>query len=109
MGALLEQSNTEVEAKKAEIDELDTSLDTLNRQVELDRIYLDRSSQYDIDSFNLKVGRYNAALRNRKSEVEDFNQLVETHNALLQQLRTQNRLVNQMVDNYNAKLQPYRR
>jgi hypothetical protein len=109
MEALLEQSNTDVEAKKSEIDDLDTSLDSLSRQIELDRIYLDRTSQFEIDSFNLKIGRYNAALRNRKAEVQVFNQVVEAHNALVQQLKTQNRLVNQMVDSYNAKLRQYSR
>jgi hypothetical protein len=105
MGALLEQSITEVEAKKSQMDELDTSLDTLSRQIERDRIDLDRTSQFELDSFNLKVGRYNAALRNRTAEVQVFNQMVEAHNTMVQQLKTQNRLVNQMVDNYNAKLQ----
>jgi hypothetical protein len=105
MEALLEASNTEVEAKKAEVDELDSAADTLSRQIERDRIYLDRTSQFEIDSFNLKVDRYNAALRNRKAEVQVFNEMVETHNTMVQQLKTQNRLVNQMVDNYNAKLQ----
>lgn len=107
--ALLEASKTEVEAKKAEVDELDSALDTLSRQIERDRIYLDRTSQFEIDSFNLKVNRYNAALRNRKAEVQVFNEMVETHNTIVQQLKTQNRLVNQMVDNYNTKLQQYRR
>ncbi len=107
--ALLEQSQTEVDAKKAEVEELDTSLDALGRRIELDRTYLDRTSQYEIDDFNLKVARYNTALRNRKAEVEAFNQMVGAHNTLVEQLRAENRLVNQMVDTYNAKLQPYRR
>jgi len=106
--ALLEHSKTEVDAKKAELDELDSRLETLSRQIELDRMSLDRTSQVEIDRFNLKVERYNTDLRNHKSEVEIFNQLVETHNALLQQLRTQNRVVDQMVDSYNAKIQQYR-
>ena len=107
--ALLEQSTKAVETQKAETDELDTNLETLSRQIERDRIYLDQTSQYDIDSFNLKVNRYNSALRNRKAEVEVYNQMVDSHNTLVQQLKTQNRLVNQMVDDYNAKLQRYGR
>ena len=39
---------------------------------------MDRTSQYDVDSFNLKVNRYNSALRNRKAEAEVFNEMVDT-------------------------------
>lgn len=95
--------------KKAELDELDTNLETLSRQIDRERIYMDRTSQYDIDSFNLKVNRYNSALRNRKAEAEVFNDMVDTHNTIVQQLKAQNRRVNELVDNYNAKLPRYGR
>lgn len=107
--AVLEESNTAVEEKKAELDELDTNLETLSRQIDRERIYMDRTSQYDIDSFNLKVNRYNSALRNRKAEAEVFNDMVDTHNTIVQQLKAQNRRVNELVDNYNAKLPRYGR
>lgn len=107
--AVLEESNTAVEVKKAELDELDTNLETLSRQIDRERINMDRTSQYDIDSFNLKVNRYNSALRNRKAVAEVFNDMVDTHNTLVQQLKAQNRRVNELVDNYNAKPPRYGR
>ena len=100
----LAKAKQAVETQKAVADELGNQLETLGRQIERERIYLDQTSQTDLDDFNRKVNRYNAELKNVRAENELANQLVDSYNALLEQLRAQNRKVNQMVDAYNAKL-----
>jgi len=75
-------------AAKAQAKSYSTQLDSLAREIERDRIYLNRNSQPEVDAFNLKVNRYNL---------------------LLEQQKARNRTVNQMVDDYNARLQLYGR
>jgi hypothetical protein len=60
----------------------------LGREIERDRIYLDRNSQYAVDAFNEKIDRYNA---------------------LSQRTKIANAAFNEKVDNYNARLQRYGR
>ena len=93
-----------VQAAKSETDDLQSRLESLGRQIDRDRIYLDRTSQFDIDDFNAKVNRYNALLRSVRAENETANQLIDSYNTLLEQANAQNRHVNEMVESYNARL-----
>ncbi|RJP42526.1 MAG: hypothetical protein C4547_00335 [Phycisphaerales bacterium] len=63
-------------------------LETLARQIDLERLALDHTSNPAVARFNEKIDR---------------------HNALLEDLRAQERLVNQMVDDFNSKLRRYGR
>lgn len=104
LASRLSEYKTEVESEKTKADDLETRLKSLGGQVDRAKIYLDQTSQFDVDDFNLKVNRYNAMLRDVRAENEVVNQMVDSYNALLEQVRAQNRVVNQMVDSYNEKL-----
>jgi hypothetical protein len=82
---------------------------TLSAQIDRDRIYLDRTSQSDIDDFNAKVSRYNTLLRSVRAENATANELVDSYNTILEEAKAQDRVVNQMIDSYNSKLRLYGR
>jgi len=84
-------------------------LETLGRQIDVDRIYLDRSSQADVDTFNSNVNVYNTFLRSVRAENAAANELIDSYNALLEEAKAQDRVVNQLVDSYNANLRLYGR
>ena len=84
--AELERDRKAIDAEKAKAERMAAQLETLAREIEQERVYLDHTSQLTIDQFNAKVNAYNA---------------------LLEKVRIQDRLVNQMVDNYNTKLRNY--
>ena len=86
--AELDRDRQAVENTKAAVTSLQSQLDILDRQIERDRLSLDKTSQFSIDTFNRKVGEYNA---------------------LLERARSQRAILNQMIDSYNAKLQSYGR
>ena len=98
-----------LEAQRSQVEDLQTRLDTLAAQIDRDRIYLDRSSQSDIDDFNAKVNRYNTLLRTVRAENATANEMVGLYNTLLEAAKAQDRVVNQLIDNYNAKLSSYGR
>jgi hypothetical protein len=57
----------------------------LGREIERDRLYLDRNSQFAVDEFNAKVDRYNTMSQKPKIANAAFNEKVERYNAKLQQ------------------------
>ncbi len=50
-------------------------------EVENDRIYLDKTSQYAVDAFNAKVERYNTLSQQAKAANAAFNLRVDNYNA----------------------------
>jgi hypothetical protein len=84
--AELNRDGQAIEAAKSQLQLLDAQLESLGAEIKHDRLYLDHTSQYQLDAFNTKVDSYNS---------------------LLQQARSQQQVVNQMVDAYNAKLNRY--
>lgn len=96
-------------AQRSQVEDLRARLDTLSAQIDRDRIYLDRSSQSDIDDFNAKVNRYNTLLRTVRAENATANEMVDSYNTLLEAAKAQDRVVNQLIDNYNSKLSSYGR
>jgi chromosome segregation ATPase len=98
-----------VEGQRSQVTDLQTRVDALGRQIDTDRIYLDRTSQSDIDDFNAKVNRYNTLLRSVRTENATANELIDTYNALVEEAKAQDRVVSQMIDSYNAKLRLYGR
>jgi len=81
--AELDRDRQAVEAAKARAAQYSSQIESLAREIERDRAYLNRNSQFAVDDFNRKVNRYNS---------------------MLEQGRAQDRAVNQMVDDYNTKL-----
>ncbi|HOC54198.1 MAG TPA: topoisomerase C-terminal repeat-containing protein [Verrucomicrobiota bacterium] len=98
-----------LEAQRSQAEELGTRVEALGAQIDRDRIYLDRSSQSEIDDFNAKVGRYNTLLRTFRAENATANEMVDSYNTLLEAAKAQDRVVNQLIDSYNAKLRSYGR
>jgi hypothetical protein len=80
----LESERKAIEVEKAKVERMASELESLYREIERDRVYLDQSSQFKIDAFNRKVNNYNG---------------------LVEKAREQNRFVSEMTDRYNKKLQ----
>ncbi len=100
----LDSAKRVLDAEKAKAEDLESQVNSLNAQVDIARRFLDRTSQTDVDDFNRKVNRYNAALATVRAQNERANRAVEAYNSILEEVRAQNRAVNQLVDEYNAKL-----
>jgi hypothetical protein len=81
----LDQEKVAIEADRAVLKQLDDQLDSLGREIDNDRIYLDKTSQYAIDAFNAKVERYNTMSRQDKAATAAFNERVNAYNAKLRQ------------------------
>jgi hypothetical protein len=77
-----------IELERVTLDALEATIQVLEREIERDRLYVDRTSQYAIAEFNGKVARYNA---------------------LVQQAQAANAALRAKVSNYNAALQRYAR
>ncbi|MEI9898155.1 MAG: hypothetical protein WDN28_30940 [Chthoniobacter sp.] len=100
----LDNAKRTLDAEQAKAEEFENQVTQLNAQVDSARRYLDRSSQVDVDDFNRKVNRYNAALATVRAQNEKTNRAVDSYNSILEEVRAQNRAVNQLVDDYNTKL-----
>jgi hypothetical protein len=77
----LANEKAQIELERATVQALDTDVENLAREIERDRIYLDRTSQYQLNEFNAKVRRHNALLRQAQSAEAAFNQKVDEYNA----------------------------
>jgi hypothetical protein len=88
VSSTLDNEKAEIESERTTFEALDAQVEELGREIENDRLYLDRTSQFAVDEFNTKVGRYNA---------------------LSQKAKTANAAFNEKVDNYNTKLRQYGR
>jgi hypothetical protein len=64
---------------------LKAELERLKREIESERLLLDRTSQYAINAYNAKVDLYNAKLQERRNQLQRFNQMVDNYNNKLRQ------------------------
>ena len=55
----------------------------MGRQIETDRLYLDKTSQSAVDEFNAKVDRYNTLSQQAKAATAAFNERVDSYNVKL--------------------------
>jgi DNA-binding response OmpR family regulator len=85
VSSTLASEKAEIESERTTLEALGTQIEQLGREIEHDRIYLDRTSQYDVDAFNLKVERYNALNQKAKIANAAFNEKVDNYNAKIQQ------------------------
>jgi hypothetical protein len=88
VSAELERDSQAIDRERLKANQLGSQLESLAREIEQDRLSLDRTSRSAVGEFNGKVTLY--------------NDLRET-------VRAQERVVNQMVTDYNAKLRKYGR
>lgn len=86
-GRLLLMKST-LEEQKRRLDQREEEVDTLRRRIDQARLYLDRTSQYAIDSFNRDVSRLNAMIEALQPAVDGFNRDVDSFNAELARVGT---------------------
>ena len=85
VSSALDREKEGIEADRAVLKQLDDQLDSLGRKIESDRIYLDKTSQDDVDAFNANVDRYNTLSQQDKAATAAFNVRVDNYNAKLRQ------------------------
>ncbi len=74
--------------KKTLMDLSEVEYDSMKRQVESARITLDRTSEYEVNAFNSKIGRLNALNDSLQARVRDFNRDVGAFNTELERVGT---------------------
>ena len=84
--------------QRAAIDQEDAAITALQAKqtaysdnIELERAYLDRTSQYQIDAFNEKIDRLNSAHAQLKQRINAFNRSIDAFNAELERVGTPER------------------
>ena len=80
----LDRERQAIESTKAAVALLQTQVEALGSQIERDRLYIDNTSQFAIDTFNRRVTDYNALLMRARSEQATLNQMIDSYNAKLQ-------------------------
>lgn len=84
VSSTLASEKVEIESERTTLEALEAQIEKLGREIERDRLYIDRTSQFAVDEFNAKVGRYNALSQKAKPLNAAFNEKVENYNAKLQ-------------------------
>ena len=79
----LDREKAEIETDRVALNQLGNQIDALGRQIESDRLYLDKTSQYAVDEFNTKVDRYNTLSQQTKTATAAFNERVDSYNVKL--------------------------
>ena len=79
----LDREKVEIETDRVALNQLGNQIDALGRQIESDRLYLDKTSQYAVDEFNAKVDRYNTLSQQAKAATAAFNERVDSYNVKL--------------------------
>jgi hypothetical protein len=74
--------------KKTRLDPEKSRLESLSKQVDAERTYLDQTSQYAVDAFNRKVNQINALNSKVQSMVNDYNREVDAFNTELERVGT---------------------
>jgi hypothetical protein len=85
VSSTLDDEKVKIESDRKTLEALDAQVDKLGREIERDRLYLDKTSQYAIDTFNAKVDRYNTLAQQDKAATAAFNEKVDNYNAKLRQ------------------------
>jgi hypothetical protein len=83
VSSTLNSEKAEIESERASLEALEAQVETLGRDIDSDRLHLDRTSQYSVDEFNAKVARYNSLAQRAKLATAAFNQKVDNYNAKL--------------------------
>lgn len=77
-----------VDAKQTVLNSAEAELESLASELGRERNYLDRSSEFAVDAFNLKVNRVNSMNDRLQALVNEFNHEVRTFNAELERVGT---------------------
>jgi hypothetical protein len=84
----LQGMKSQLDVKQRAIDISEANVRLLEIELDAARAALDNTSQYQIDSFNRKVDRFNALNEELKSEVSTYNQSVRAFNSELSRVGT---------------------
>jgi hypothetical protein len=80
-----DSERAEIESDRSAANALESQVEELGREIESERLSLDRTSQSALDQFNARVDRYNALVGQAKAATAAFNQKVDRYNAKLRQ------------------------
>jgi hypothetical protein len=72
-----------IESERAVLDTFEAHINSLLREIERERLYLDQRNGDAIQQFNAKVYQYNSLLQQDKNATAAFNQKVSDYNAKL--------------------------
>lgn len=103
----VERQKNQLDDERRQVDQAQRGLDKLGGWIERQRLLIDGTNQYEIDSFNSKVREYNSHRDRLQYQINNFNANVNAYNELLQRARIAEQSANQMVDGYNTKLEQY--
>ncbi len=79
---------SDLDVKSGRVTQRKNELDALERKLERDRIYLDRTNEYAVNSFNADVNRFNTMNDAAQSLIDDYNRDVNAFNAELERVGT---------------------
>jgi peptidoglycan hydrolase CwlO-like protein len=81
----LSSDRNTIETAKANLNALDSELQSMGNKIESERLSIDSTSQFAVDQFNQEVARYNAKLEQAKADSQALNTMVDNYNAKLRQ------------------------
>jgi peptidoglycan hydrolase CwlO-like protein len=81
----LSSDRNAIETAKANLNALDSELQSMGNKIESERLSIDSTSQFAVDQFNQEVARYNAKLEQAKADSQALNTMVDNYNAKLRQ------------------------
>jgi hypothetical protein len=84
---ILNAEKEQIEQDRTRLNRLERQSEDLSREIERDRLFLNRESQFQVDSYNAKVDQYNELVQQAKTATAAFNERVRNYNAQLGQLQ----------------------
>lgn len=79
---------TALQNQKVGLDRAESEVSALATDIDSSRRYLDRTSQYSVDSFNQKVNHFNAMSERLQTVTDSYNRGVDAFNAELARVGT---------------------
>jgi hypothetical protein len=84
----LSKERAAIDQEEAAIAAILANQKTYSDNIELERNYLDRTNQYEINAFNEKIDNLNAAHAQLKQRIDTFNRSIDAFNAELERVGT---------------------
>ncbi|HVT04953.1 MAG TPA: hypothetical protein VHL58_16440 [Thermoanaerobaculia bacterium] len=86
--AELERDGAEVDAAKREVQSLERDLEALEGEIKRDKLLLDNTNEFEVDSYNGKLRRYREVFARYEVQLQRAKALIAAYNAKLQQYGT---------------------
>lgn len=107
MDAQVERTKNLLEDEKRQVDGAEGQQDALSNEIDQLRLLVDSSNQYEVESLNSKIQKYNTNRTQLQYMISEFNIDVNNYNELVQRAQSKEQEANHMVDMYNSKLEQY--